>query len=204
MFTDLRSVLPGLHPIFPVLFLLAPVQPLLLSEQDPPLLPVVLQRLLAVCVYASSLLMVQVQPWLAKRSPCLCCLLMNPQRLIGTQAFLPATLTYMRDAASPASLPIDQVIFQSVLLCLTAQHKHLIIRTPEEDLGLAVQLAVWTLSSIFDLKTHKVKTRKSQKRSTRSARSATPSSHPRARNKDVTDDTRQLIDDFLRSLFFIR
>lgn len=126
---------------------------------------------------------------------------MNLQSLIGTQAFLPATLSYMRDAASPAPLPIDQVIFQSILLCLTAWDKHLIIRTPEEDLGLAVQLTVWTLSSVFDLSTHKVKIRKRQKKSLRSARSSTAGSHRHASNGNGTDEPRQLIDEFLRSLF---
>lgn len=122
---------------------------------------------------------------------------MNPQCLVGTQAFLPATLKYIRDAASPATLPIDHVLLQSILLCLIAQDKHLIIRAPEEDVGLAIQLTVWMLSSVFDLKTHKVKIRKSQKNSTRSS---TPGSHNRARS-NATEDTHQRIDDFLRSLF---
>ena len=66
-----------------------------------------------------------------------------PTHLIGTQAFLPALLAYIRNIAAPASLPLDHVIFQSVLLCLIAGDKHLILRTPEEDVGLVVRLAVW-------------------------------------------------------------
>lgn len=74
--------------------------------------------------------------------------------LIGTQAFLPALLAHIRAAtvvpgshgsptSNPACLPLDTVIFQSILLCLIAKDKHLILRTPEEDVGLAVKLAVW-------------------------------------------------------------
>lgn len=66
-----------------------------------------------------------------------------PTHLIGTQAFLPALLAYIRNVAAPASLPLDHVIFQSILLCLIAGDKHLILRTPEEDVGLVVRLAVW-------------------------------------------------------------
>ena len=68
---------------------------------------------------------------------------MLPYHLIGTQAFLPALLSYIRSVAAPASLPIDHVIFQSILLCLIAGDKHLILRTPEEDIPLVVRLAVW-------------------------------------------------------------
>ncbi|KAF9532399.1 hypothetical protein CPB83DRAFT_759856, partial [Crepidotus variabilis] len=71
------------------------------------------------------------------------------ESLIGTQAFLPTVLGHIRDAANHTALPIDQVIFQSILICLIAQDKHLIIRTPEEDVSLAVKLTVWTLSAIF-------------------------------------------------------
>ncbi|KAF8971211.1 hypothetical protein BDZ97DRAFT_1788340, partial [Flammula alnicola] len=82
-----------------------------------------------------------------------------PVHLIGMQAFLPALLAYIRNVASSPSLPLDHVIFQSVLLCLIAGDKHLIIRTPEEDVGLTVKLVVWTLTSIFNLSTHKLKIR---------------------------------------------
>ena len=66
-----------------------------------------------------------------------------PTHLIGTQAFLPALLSHIRNVAAPASLPLDHVIFQSILLCLIAGDNHLILRTPEEDVGLVVRLAVW-------------------------------------------------------------
>jgi len=125
-----------------------------------------------------------------------------PRRLLGTQAFLPAVLAHIRNAAGPTSLPLDQVIFQSVLLCLIAQDKHLIIRTPEEDLGLAVQLIVWTLSSVFNFTTHKVRIRHVKKSPVPPARCGTPSSN-RQMNKNTTSfpDSPQLVDSFLRSLF---
>jgi hypothetical protein len=66
-----------------------------------------------------------------------------PLHLIGTQAFLPALLAYIQNVANSPSLPLDHVIFQSLLLCLIAGDKHLILRTPEEDVGLTVKLTVW-------------------------------------------------------------
>jgi hypothetical protein len=74
-----------------------------------------------------------------------------PTHLIGTQAFLPALLSYIRNVAAPVSLPLDHVIFQSILLCLVAGDKHLILRTPEEDVGLVVRLTVWVSSSGCDV-----------------------------------------------------
>ena len=74
-----------------------------------------------------------------------------PTHLIGTQAFLPALLSYIRNVAAPVSLPLDHVIFQSILLCLIAGDKHLILRTPEEDVGLVVRLTVWVSSSGCDV-----------------------------------------------------
>ncbi|KAF8800210.1 hypothetical protein BYT27DRAFT_7118226 [Phlegmacium glaucopus] len=70
-----------------------------------------------------------------------------PRHLIGTQAFFPTLLSYIHDVAAPASLPLDHVIFQSILLCLIAGEKHLILRTPEEDVGLVLKLTVWASSS---------------------------------------------------------
>jgi len=66
-----------------------------------------------------------------------------PLHLIGTQAFLPALLAYIQNVTNSPSLPLDHVIFQSLLLCLIAGDKHLILRTPEEDVGLTVKLTVW-------------------------------------------------------------
>ena len=66
-----------------------------------------------------------------------------PLHLIGTPAFFPAVLSHIRSHVSSASVPLDSVIFQSILLCIVAGDKHLILRTPEEDIGLVVKLAVW-------------------------------------------------------------
>lgn len=66
-----------------------------------------------------------------------------PLHLIGTPAFFPAVLSHIRSHATSASVPLDSVIFQSILLCIVAGDKHLILRTPEEDIGLVVKLAVW-------------------------------------------------------------
>lgn len=66
-----------------------------------------------------------------------------PTHLLGSQAFLPALISYIHAVAAPVSLPLDHVIFQSILLCLISGDKHLILRTPEEDVGLVVRLAVW-------------------------------------------------------------
>lgn len=62
---------------------------------------------------------------------------------IGTQEFLPALLTHIRNSATSIIVPLDLVILQSILLCLIAGEKNLILRTPDEDVALTVQLAVW-------------------------------------------------------------
>ena len=72
-----------------------------------------------------------------------------PLQLVGTQAFLPALHVYIRNVASSPSLPLDHVIFRSLLLCLIAGDKHLILRTPEEDVGLTVKLTVWVSPIYF-------------------------------------------------------
>lgn len=66
-----------------------------------------------------------------------------PFNLIGKQAFLPALLVHIRGLSTVQSLPLDPVIFQSILLCLIAGEKHLILRTPEEDIGITVKIVVW-------------------------------------------------------------
>lgn len=73
---------------------------------------------------------------------------------VGTPAFMPSLLSYIRNSSS-GTLPLDPVIFQAVLLCILAGEKHLLLHTPEEDVGLVVRLAAWILSAVFDLTTHK-------------------------------------------------
>ncbi len=68
---------------------------------------------------------------------------MSVLQAIGTQEFLPALLTHIRNSAKSLAVPLDLVILQSVLLCLIAGEKNLILRTPDEDVALTVRLAVW-------------------------------------------------------------
>lgn len=63
-----------------------------------------------------------------------------PITRIGTPSFVPLLLTNARLASG--GLPIEPVLFQSILLCLIAGNKHLILRTVEDDIGLVVKLAV--------------------------------------------------------------
>ncbi|KAJ7747222.1 hypothetical protein B0H16DRAFT_1555129 [Mycena metata] len=76
----------------------------------------------------------------------------------GNPTYFPALLALVRDLAPP-SLPLDAVIFQSILLCLISGEKHLLLRAPEKDVRLVVKLAFLTLSSVFGLPTHKLKVR---------------------------------------------
>lgn len=62
--------------------------------------------------------------------------------LVGTPAFLPSILSYIRSASS-GTLPLDPVIFQAILLCIIAGDKHLLLHTQEEDIGIVVRLAAW-------------------------------------------------------------
>ncbi|KAJ2920017.1 hypothetical protein MD484_g446, partial [Candolleomyces efflorescens] len=66
-----------------------------------------------------------------------------PAHLLGTPAFFPALVAYIRSLSNSPTLPLDQVIVKSILLCLIAGDKHLILRTPEEDIGLVVKLVAW-------------------------------------------------------------
>ncbi|KAJ3761947.1 hypothetical protein EV360DRAFT_36677 [Lentinula raphanica] len=78
-----------------------------------------------------------------------------PLARLGTPSFVPLLLTYVRNASG--GLPIDPVILQSILLCLIAGNKHLILRTVEDDIGLVVKLAVKTLTTVFGLLTHRLR-----------------------------------------------
>ncbi|KAJ7187929.1 hypothetical protein C8R46DRAFT_873800, partial [Mycena filopes] len=59
----------------------------------------------------------------------------------GNPTYFPALLAAIRDLAPP-SLPLDAVVFQSILLCLLSGEKHVILRAPEKDVRLVVKLAV--------------------------------------------------------------
>ncbi|KAH6906366.1 hypothetical protein BKA70DRAFT_1287340 [Coprinopsis sp. MPI-PUGE-AT-0042] len=82
-----------------------------------------------------------------------------PFRSIGSPAFLPELLDYIRSNANSTSVPVDPVIIRSILLCIIAGNKHLILRTPEEDIGLVVKIVSWTLSNVFSYSNQKVKLR---------------------------------------------
>ncbi|KAJ7282963.1 hypothetical protein C8J57DRAFT_1297132 [Mycena rebaudengoi] len=83
----------------------------------------------------------------------------HPNHLVpGTPTFFPALLGHVRDVALP-SMPIDAVVFQSILLCLVSGDKHLLLRAPEQDVRLVGKLAFLALSSVFGLATHKLKIR---------------------------------------------
>ncbi|KAG6853777.1 hypothetical protein C0991_001488 [Blastosporella zonata] len=104
--------------------------------------------------------------------------------LIGSSAFLPAALAYVRNSSS-GNLPLDPGIFQAILQCMVAGDKYLLLHTPEEDVALVAKLAAWTLLSIFDLPTHRAKT---------GSRAI-----PAIRSKDLTPPRDPNM--FLRSLF---
>ncbi|KAJ6498982.1 hypothetical protein C8R45DRAFT_980564 [Mycena sanguinolenta] len=76
----------------------------------------------------------------------------------GSPTFFPALLAHVRELAPP-SLPVDPVVFQSILLCLVSGEKHLLLRSAAKDVRLVVKLAFLTLSSIFGFTTHKLKVR---------------------------------------------
>ncbi|KAF9467427.1 hypothetical protein BDZ94DRAFT_1249342 [Collybia nuda] len=100
----------------------------------------------------------------------------NPTDLLllaGTPSFFPAILSYVR-SCTPGSSPLDHVIFQAILLCLISGNKHLILHTPDEDVGLVARLSVWTLSSIFGLPTHRLKIRPKPSQSLRSPNGGVP------------------------------
>ncbi|KAK1230253.1 hypothetical protein PQX77_006682 [Marasmius sp. AFHP31] len=92
---------------------------------------------------------------------------------LGTPDFLRILVPYIQSAFP--SLPVDPVILQSILLCLLAGGKHLILRTYEDDISLVVKIAVKTLSSVFGLATHKVRIR--SKEAVRSVTSSSASSY---------------------------
>ena len=71
--------------------------------------------------------------------------------LVGTPAFLPSLLSYIRNTTSTGSLPLDPVIFHAILLCIIAGDKHLLLHTPEEDVGLVVRLAAWVSEYYFSV-----------------------------------------------------
>jgi hypothetical protein len=66
-----------------------------------------------------------------------------PFRSIGSPAFLPELLDYIRGNVNSTSVPLEPVVIRSILLCIIAGNKHLILRTPEEDVGLVIKIVSW-------------------------------------------------------------
>lgn len=65
-------------------------------------------------------------------------------QLLGTRAFL-LTLLGQLNSVSLHPIPLDPVIFQSILLVLAAGHrKHLILKaTDPEEIGIIARTAEW-------------------------------------------------------------
>ena len=57
----------------------------------------------------------------------------------GSPNFFSDLLDYVRNAVP--GFPIDPVIFQSILLCIMAGNKNVVLSTPEEDVSLVQNLA---------------------------------------------------------------
>ncbi|KAI0049861.1 hypothetical protein FA95DRAFT_1488392 [Auriscalpium vulgare] len=74
----------------------------------------------------------------------------------GTPQFFPALLNHIKSTAP--GLPIEPVIFQSILLCLLAgPGRNLLLRTREEDVGVVQSLATLILTDVMGLKTQRPK-----------------------------------------------
>ncbi|KAI6040206.1 hypothetical protein EDC04DRAFT_2677952 [Pisolithus marmoratus] len=75
----------------------------------------------------------------------------------GTQFFLPSLLAHVR-AALPG-LPLEPVIIQVLLLCITSGDRNLILRAHDDDIDLVAKLTTIALGSVFGYNVHKVKYR---------------------------------------------
>ncbi|KAH9998508.1 hypothetical protein BJV74DRAFT_824886 [Russula compacta] len=75
--------------------------------------------------------------------------------LPGTPDFFPSVLRFIR-AAIP-TLPLDPVIFQSIILSVIAGNKHVLLRTRDEDITTVQNLAAIIFTEILGYTTHKHK-----------------------------------------------
>ena len=66
---------------------------------------------------------------------------------IGSLAFMPALVNHL--AHKPACPPVDPSILQSILLCIVAGDKHLILRTHEADVGAVAKVAASVSFPLF-------------------------------------------------------
>ncbi|TFK53538.1 hypothetical protein OE88DRAFT_1733444 [Heliocybe sulcata] len=81
----------------------------------------------------------------------------HPASPPGTVGYFPDLLARLRTAAP--SLPLEPLIFQSLLLCLVAGEKNLILRTQDEDISTVQKIAASILTSVLGFTTQKVKCR---------------------------------------------
>lgn len=81
----------------------------------------------------------------------------DPSPKPGTRFFLPSLLAHVR-AALPG-LPLEPVIIQVLLLCITSGDRNLILRTRDEDIDLIARLTTLALGSVFGYNVHKIKYR---------------------------------------------
>ncbi|KZV76334.1 hypothetical protein PENSPDRAFT_646377 [Peniophora sp. CONT] len=71
----------------------------------------------------------------------------------GTPEFFGSLLAYAQDLA-PA-LPINRVVFQSVLLCILAGNRSLVLRTRDEDVALLANTTAYLLGGPLAYATHR-------------------------------------------------
>ncbi|KAI0268733.1 hypothetical protein BC834DRAFT_866979 [Gloeopeniophorella convolvens] len=71
----------------------------------------------------------------------------------GTPEFFASLLEYIR--ATAPDIPLDPVIFQSIILCIMAGNRHVLLRAKEEDISIVQSLASLILTNVFGYPTHK-------------------------------------------------
>ncbi|KAI0305624.1 hypothetical protein B0F90DRAFT_1815217 [Multifurca ochricompacta] len=73
----------------------------------------------------------------------------------GTPDFFASLLDHIR--TTTPHVPLDPVIFQSIILGVMAGNKHIVLRTKEEDITIVQNLAALILTDILGYATHKHK-----------------------------------------------
>jgi hypothetical protein len=66
---------------------------------------------------------------------------------IGSLDFFPALVNHLTD--KPSCPPVDPSVLQSILLCIVAGDKHLILRTHEADVGAVAKVAASVSAAPF-------------------------------------------------------
>ncbi|VDB95904.1 unnamed protein product [Peniophora sp. CBMAI 1063] len=73
----------------------------------------------------------------------------------GTSEFFASLFAYAQDLAP--GLPINRVVFQSVLLCILAGNRSLVLRTREEDVALLANTTAYLLGGPLAYTTHRAR-----------------------------------------------